>query len=94
MHNPEHNPNCECQLPTPENDRYCKPWNAGLASSPSAVNRRLAKLLDALADQINPDIVEGDINDDIWNFRCSLIKRLEADGYKITVPKDRFRVTR
>lgn len=64
--------------------RYCEPWNCGLASETTAVQRRLGRLLDALANEINSNIVKGDIEKDIRDFRISLIDKLQADGWTMS----------
>lgn len=71
---------------------YCRPWNAGLSSEPRAVGRRLGKLLDALADQINDHIVQGQITQDCWQFRMKLLDKLKADGWRITIPHNNYQV--
>lgn len=64
-----------------EKEMYCRPWNAGLASETPAVQRRLARLIDALDSEINPNICEGTIVDEIRAFRRELVKNLEAEGW-------------
>jgi hypothetical protein len=63
--------------------RYCKAWNAGLASEQGAVNRRLSRLFAALESEINSNIVEGKVNDDIRAFTQKLKERLARDGYTV-----------
>lgn len=63
---------------------YCRPWNAGLQSETGAVCRRLGRLLGALRDEINGNIVEGEILDDIRAFRLQLLRRLEAEGWTMS----------
>ena len=63
---------------------YCKPWNAGLASETPAVCRRLGRLLTALDTEINSNICEGKIVNDLWNFRCDLVAKLEAEGWTMS----------
>lgn len=60
---------------------YCTPWNAGLDSEPNAVCRRLAKLITTLDEQINSNIVSGEILDDIRAFRLQLQDKLEKEGW-------------
>ena len=60
---------------------YCKPWNSGLASETSAVCRRLGRLFDSLADEINSNIAEGQIVEDVYNFRYELLQKLRAAGW-------------
>jgi hypothetical protein len=62
-------------------NRYCKPWNAGLASETSSVQRRIGRLLTALDTEINQNIVEGTILDDIRAFRLDMCEKLERDGW-------------
>ena len=76
---------------------YCKPYNAGLASETPAVEKRLARLLDALSDEINSNICErhngaSNIVDDVYNFKLLLLEKLRADGWEARVPGNRFRV--
>lgn len=71
---------------------YCKPWNADRASEPRAVGRRLGKLLDALADQINEHIADGNIVEDCWIFKMDLMDRLREDGWRITVSRNNYQV--
>lgn len=65
-------------------DRFCRPWNAGLASETPAVERRLGRLLTALDTEINAHIVEGSIVNRLWEFRYQLCKDLEADGWTMS----------
>ena len=62
-------------------ERYCKPWNAGLASETGAVARRLGRLFDALSDEITSNVVQGEIVEDIRRFRFALLERLESEGW-------------
>ena len=76
-----------------EKKPYCKPWNAGLASETGAVARRLGRLIDALSDEINSNICDGEIVEDCRRFRARLIERLEAEGWFGTYDGgNRFRV--
>lgn len=65
-------------------NRYCDPWNAGLASETPAVCRRLGRLLQALHNEINSNIVRGAINDDLRNFSLQLQSKLENDGWSFS----------
>lgn len=65
-------------------ERYCKPWNAELASATPAVCRRLGRLLDSLQDEINDNIVQGAIVAELRDFRYSLQRKLEADGWSMS----------
>lgn len=60
---------------------YCRPWNAGLASETPAVCRRLSRLLGALHNELNANIVEGKICDDLREFSYSLQHKLENEGW-------------
>lgn len=74
-------------------DRYCDPWNAGLDSETPAVCRRVGRLLDALANEINMNTVQGGILEDLRRYRFELQQRLEADGWTFSyVGGDRIRV--
>lgn len=77
----------------PSKKPYCKPHNAGLASEPSAVCKRIADLFTALETEINTFIVEGEIINDLYAFRRLLRERLEADGWTLAYGKsDRIKV--
>lgn len=73
-------------VPTPAEKPkpYCVPHNAGLASETSAVCRRIGRLLTALDTEINEHVVQGQIAQDIRNFRYSLLCKLEADGWSLS----------
>lgn len=62
---------------------YVSPNDAGLNSEPRAVGRRLAKLLDALSDNVNSWIANGEIVQEVLDFRRSLVEKLEADGWEV-----------
>lgn len=71
---------------------YCVPNEAGLASEARAVGRRLGALLDALGD-VNEWIIErGELTEELWNAKVRLIERLKADGWRITIPKNNYKV--
>jgi hypothetical protein len=63
--------------------RYCKPWNAGLASEPRAVGRTLGRLLDAIGE-VNENLVEGQVIEDCRALKLCLLENLRADGWRIT----------
>jgi hypothetical protein len=63
---------------------YCKPWNAGLASETPAVCRRLGRLFDALDTEINTNIADGQIIEDVRQFRSQLRKQLLAEGWSMS----------
>ncbi len=69
-------------------NRYCKPWNAGLASETPAVARRIGRLLQALDAEINANICEGAIVDDVRAFRLDLCTKLERDGWTFSYDGD------
>lgn len=64
--------------------RYCRPWNAGLASETPAVCRRLGRLFTMLDTEITADLVEGQITKDIRAFRGQLQDKLEAEGWTMS----------
>lgn len=72
---------------------YCDPWSAGLASEQSAVNRRLARLIDALETEINRHIVkpESKILGDIDTLARKLRAGLASDGYTLKYDHKRNR---
>lgn len=49
----------------PVNKPYCRPNEAGLASEAAAVAKRIARLLDAMHNEVNGFIVEGTICDEL-----------------------------
>ena len=69
---------------TNKNRPYCKPWNAGLASETPAVCRRLGRLFDALDTEINTNIADGQIVEDVRQFRSQLQKQLLAEGWSMS----------
>jgi hypothetical protein len=71
--------------------RYCEPQEAGFCSEARAVGRRIARLLDAMGD-VNTWIVEGQIADDCRDFRIQVIDRLRAEGWRISIPAEHYRV--
>lgn len=72
---------------------YCKPLNAGLASETGAVCRRLAKLFEAIDEHINQLVVEGQILEDLHEFRYQLCQRLRAEGWTMSYSgTDKLRV--
>lgn len=60
---------------------YCAPLNAGLQSDTKAVCRRLGRLLDALAVEINDNIVTGAINADLRDARAEIMRKLRTEGW-------------
>jgi len=71
---------------------YCIPANAGLASEPKAVARRLSRLLTALATEINDHVVTGQIADDVRQFRMALHDRLTNSCWRIKATDNGWRV--
>jgi hypothetical protein len=74
--------------------KYCTPWEAGLQSTSREVGRRIAKALDALS-MINSWVVEGGegtIEDEFWEFRVKVAEKLRAEGWRISTPKNKYRV--
>lgn len=65
--------------------KYFEPWNAGLASATPAACKRLSKLLNALSDQINENIAQGEIVEVIRDTRIEMIRRLKEDGWAVTI---------
>lgn len=61
---------------------WCEPWNAGLASEPAAVGRRLGELLTALG-RVDSNIVRGTRPDELREFRLALHDKLTAAGWRI-----------
>lgn len=71
---------------------YVNPNNAGLASEPIAVGRRIGRMLDSLAE-INRWVVEGQIERDCWKFRTDLVDKLRASGWEVKLNShDKFSV--
>lgn len=69
---------------TDTNKPYCRPWNAGLDSETPAVCRRLGHLIAALHDEINNNIVQGEICDELRSFSYSLQTKLENEGWSFS----------
>ena len=71
---------------------YAKPHEAGLASEAKAVGKRLGELLDALGN-INSWVIEsGPLTQACDDMRFGLIDKLKADGWRVSVPKNNYRV--
>lgn len=71
---------------------YAKPHEAGLASEAKAVGRRLGELLDGLSN-VNEWVIErGILTDALWQFKSQLLDKLKADGWRITIPKNKYKV--
>lgn len=71
---------------------YAIPHEAGLASEARAVGRRLAELLDGLGNVNNFIIEQGELTDKLWQLKVELIDKLKADGWRISIPKNNYKV--
>ncbi len=72
---------------------FCVPSNCGYNSTTTAVARRLGRLLDSLALEINSAIVnDGPLLELLRATRLETIYRLELDGWSFVRTSDRFRV--
>lgn len=72
--------------------KYAIPHEAGLASEARAVGKRLAELLDGLGN-VNSFIIEqGELVEQCWQFKVDLIEKLKADGWRISIPKNNYKV--
>ena len=71
---------------------YIEPWNCGLSSTARATGSRLGRLLTTLADEINRHIVKGEITSDIEKLRLKIHAKLEAEGWRISCPNNRWKV--
>jgi hypothetical protein len=60
---------------------YCKPHDAGLASETPAVCRRIGKILEALDNELTAFLVEGEILNDLRDFRYKISQGLEREGW-------------
>ena len=67
---------------------YIIPHDTGTASSPHAVARRLTRFLKAM-EYLNTFVVDGQIIDDLYNFRLNLLDRLAAVGWRVQL-KDSY----
>jgi hypothetical protein len=72
--------------------QYCNPWEAGLSSEASAVARGLGRILTILENEINSNLVTGDIVNDVREFRLSLHNKLKADGWRIEAKQNGWKV--
>lgn len=71
---------------------YAVPHEAGLASEAKAVGKRLAELLDALGG-VNTWLIEkGALTESCWQFKMDLIDKLKQDGWRISIPKNNYKV--
>lgn len=76
-----------------ERERYCEPLECGLASATPSVARRLARLVEALDNEITGHVVRGKVAEDVRRFKLALWSRLERDGWVLTYDGgDRLRV--
>ena len=75
---------------------YCEPLEAGLASEAAAVGRRIGRLLDALGSEVTGWTVQrgpGTIEQEIYDFKQSLIDKLQADGWRLKInARDKWQV--
>lgn len=69
---------------------YCKPNEAGLYSTATAVGKSLGVLLDGLSGVNEWNIEHGELTDMLWKIRLDLITKLRADGWIITIPKNKY----
>lgn len=65
---------------------FCKPYQAGLASSTQGVCKRLGRVLTALDCEINSNIVtpESEILPALRMFRSQLVEGLEHEGWSMS----------
>lgn len=74
---------------------YVIPTNAGLASEPRAVGRRIGRLLDDI-DSLNTWAIIDDtagIRTDLYNFKYRILDMLHAEGWRVTVnARDKWQV--
>lgn len=68
---------------------YLIPCETGLASNSKAICKKVAKLLDALSE-INNHNTEGEMEDECHEFRFSIIRKLQYEGWRISVPKNKY----
>lgn len=68
---------------------YLIPSETGMASTSRVISRKVAKLLDALSE-INNFNTEGEMEDECRAFRFAIIKKLQAEGWRISVPKNKY----
>lgn len=71
---------------------YAVPHEAGLASEAKAVGKRLGELLDSLGNMNNFLIEQGEFTDTCWQFKVNLIEKLKADGWRISIPNNNYKV--
>lgn len=64
---------------------YAQPTNAGIPSAPAPAGRRAAKLLDALSSITWAIFKEGQFTQECHDFKCHVIERLKADGWRVSV---------
>jgi len=71
---------------------YVIPHEAGLASEAKTIGKRLGELLDGL-DSINTWVVEqGELVEKCYQFKVELIDKLKADGWRISIPNNNYKV--
>jgi len=72
---------------------YIKPNNAGLASEPKAVARRLGRLLTSLAVEINEYTIErGELTEELHALRMKIHETAQAEGWRIKATANGWRV--
>lgn len=70
-----------------------KPHNAGYDSENYIAIKRCEKLLDALNNYINPNIIEeGPITEGVRELKLLIIKCLKLDNYDVNNTDDGFRI--
>ena len=84
---------------------YVRPYDAGLASEPAAVGRRIGKLIDALENlDMLTESGPGTLAYEVREFRINIINKLQAEGwrcgyrggdhYKVLIPLDYWNLSR
>lgn len=74
-----------------QDTRYLDPHEAGLASEARAVGRRAAAVLNALGD-LNANLASGTLIDECFRLKGEMIRRLEEDGWRVSIPGNSYRV--
>jgi len=69
--------------------QYLIPAFTSNKSNTRAICKKVANLLEALSD-INVFNTEGDMKNECFDFRFSIIQKLIAEGWTITVPKNKY----
>jgi hypothetical protein len=71
--------------------KYIEPYETGLASSASAVGRKLGQLL-TIMGQVDHHIAKGSLPDELREMQLSIREKLEAEGWRVTIPGNKFKV--